>query len=222
MIDRMRTGIPGLDGMIDGGLPVPSLILVAGDVGSGRTTLCSQFLFRGAALGETGICFLTLNGSPEWSLKLFSTYEFTEARFLGNEIKLVNLEEFLEGSPCSEEVLGGIARELDNHRPRRVVIDCLSHLEDRMDSYRRFLQKLSGLIKKNNAVALVTGDCHPGEPYPVEIAQIADGVILLHNTEEDFVRRRSIGILKMCGTAHHLGRSAVDISSRGIMVYSGL
>jgi len=46
MICRMWTRIPGLGGMIEGGLPVPSLILVAGDVGSGRTTLCSESLFH--------------------------------------------------------------------------------------------------------------------------------------------------------------------------------
>jgi len=58
----MPTGIPGLDEMIGGGLPVPSLILVAGDAGAGKTTFCTQFLCKGADLGEPGLYFLTFGG----------------------------------------------------------------------------------------------------------------------------------------------------------------
>jgi circadian clock protein KaiC len=40
-IERMPTGIPGLDDMIEGGLPIPSITLVAGDAGAGKTTMKS-------------------------------------------------------------------------------------------------------------------------------------------------------------------------------------
>jgi KaiC/GvpD/RAD55 family RecA-like ATPase len=56
----------------------------------------------------------------------------------------------------------------------------------------------------------------------VEIAQVADGVILIQNAEVGMVRKRSIEVLKMSGTAHHLGRYAVDISAKGLTVYPGL
>jgi KaiC/GvpD/RAD55 family RecA-like ATPase len=43
-IERIQTGVPGLDGMLGGGLPIPSLILVAEDIGAGKVTFCTRFL----------------------------------------------------------------------------------------------------------------------------------------------------------------------------------
>jgi len=51
---------------------------------------------------------------------------------------------------------------------------------------------------------------------------VADGIILLKNEEINLTRRRSIEILKMRGTSHHLGKQAVDISTKGMTIYPGL
>jgi KaiC/GvpD/RAD55 family RecA-like ATPase len=46
--------------------------------------------------------------------------------------------------------------------------------------------------------------------------------VLLQNAEVNQVRKRTIEVLKMSGTAHHLGKYAVDISAKGLTVYPGL
>ena len=53
---------------------------------------------------------------------------------------------------------------------------------------------------------------------PSQIAQVADGIILLKNVEINLTRMKSIEILKMCGTSHHLGKRAVDISAKGMVI----
>ncbi|MBU1913849.1 MAG: KaiA-binding protein, partial [Candidatus Thermoplasmatota archaeon] len=58
---RIESGIPGLDEMIEGGFPFPSVILVAGGAGSGKTTFAQKFLFAGADKGEQGLFFSTLS-----------------------------------------------------------------------------------------------------------------------------------------------------------------
>lgn len=221
-IDRMPTGIPGLNEMIEGGFPVPSLILVAGDAGAGKTTLCTQFLCQGAKLGEPGLCFLTFGEPSEWVLDFISTFDFVDKRYFGNKISYVELEDLVEVGP-GEHILQEILREIERFKARRIVFENISLLKDVLKhNYRRFLCKLSNLVKEREIVALVTGDTFFGEPYPAEVAQIADGIILLQNTEVNSLRRRSIEVLKMCGTSHHLGKYAVDISARGLTVYPGL
>jgi len=74
----MPTGIPGLDNMMEGGLPRPSLILLAGDAGAGKTTFCTQFLCKGADLGEHGLCLLTFGGPPDLLFNYASSYEFVK------------------------------------------------------------------------------------------------------------------------------------------------
>ena len=54
-----RTGIPGLDDILAGGLPCNCFYLVQGDPGSGKTTLALQFLFEGLRHGEK-VLYITL------------------------------------------------------------------------------------------------------------------------------------------------------------------
>ena len=63
MIDRLPTGIDGLDPLIGGGFPRGSLILLAGEPGTGKTIFASRFLCRGATQSnENGIYVSFLEG----------------------------------------------------------------------------------------------------------------------------------------------------------------
>ncbi len=222
-IDRMPTGIQGLDDMIEGGLPIPSITLVAGDAGAGKTTLCTQFLCKGADQGEHGLYLLTFGGPPDLLFNFSTSYEFVKSSYFGKEICYVELEGIMEKAGRSNELLQALEMQIDTIEPARIVIENLSVLEDVLkDEYWRFLLKLSHLIKAKKAVALVAEDALPGAPYPMPIAQVADGIILLQNEEINSTRRRTIEILKMCGTSHHLGKRAVDISVKGLVIYPGL
>jgi KaiC/GvpD/RAD55 family RecA-like ATPase len=222
-IERMPTGIPGLDDMIEGGLPIPSITLVAGDAGAGKTTLCTQFLCEGATRKEHGLYLLTFGGPSDLQFNFASSYEFVKRTYFGKEIYYVELEAIIEKAGRSNELLQAIETEIDDIKPARIVVENLSVLEDVLkDEYWRFLLKLSHLIKTKGMVALMAEDALPGVPYPSQIAQVADGIILLKNVEINLTRMKSIEILKMCGTSHHLGKRAVDISAKGMVIYPGL
>ena len=225
-IERMPTGISGLDNMIEGGFPIPSIILVAGDTGTGKTTLCTQFLCKGAGIGERGLCFLTYGGPLDLLLNFASSYEFVNRTFFGTELRYIELDEMLDHSweeGGSESILKEFEVQISNFKPARIVIEGLSILEDALkEDYWRFLLRLSHLLKIKRVVAVLAEDSLPGFLYPPRIAEVADGIILLKNEEINLTRRRSIEILKMCGTSHHLGKHAVDISPKGMMIYPGL
>lgn len=225
-IERMPTGISGLDNMIEGGFPIPSIILVAGDTGTGKTTLCTQFLFKGAGMGERGLCFLTYGGPLDLLLNFASSYEFVNRTFFGAEIRYIELNEMLDQAwkeGGSEFILKEFEMHISDFNPARVVIEGLSILEDALkEDYWRFLLRLSHLLKTKRVVAVLAEDSLPGSMYPPRIAEVADGIVLLKNEEINLTRRRSIEILKMCGTSHHLGKHAVDISAKGMMIYPGL
>ena len=63
-IDRVKTGIPGLDELIEGGFPRGDTILVAGKAGTGKTILANQFLYNGAVMYEEPGVLVTLEESP--------------------------------------------------------------------------------------------------------------------------------------------------------------
>ena len=64
---KVKSGIPELDSLIDGGFTNPSVILLLGHPGSGKTNFALKYLFEGAKKNEKGkqavkpICPLPLN-----------------------------------------------------------------------------------------------------------------------------------------------------------------
>jgi len=188
-----------------------------------RPHFALSFSVKGRDLGEPGLYFLTFGGPLDSLFKFISTYDFVKRNYLGREIRYIELDNKLERAGRAEDVLEAIQTEIEKFGPKRIVIENLSDLEDVLKgNFRRFLLKLSHLVKEQKAVVLVTGDALPRAPYPAKIAHVADGIILLQNEEINLARRRSIEILKMCGTSHHLGKYAVDISVKGLTVYPGL
>jgi circadian clock protein KaiC len=55
-----RTGVSGLDNVLEGGFPRGYLYLVEGQPGSGKTTMALQFLIEGRSSGEKGL-YITLS-----------------------------------------------------------------------------------------------------------------------------------------------------------------
>jgi len=47
MAEKVATGIPGLDDLVDGGFPQGRVVLVIGGPGTGKTILAGQFLYKG-------------------------------------------------------------------------------------------------------------------------------------------------------------------------------
>ena len=52
---RLTTGTPGLDTLLQGGIPAGRTVLVSGTTGTGKTILGAQFLAAGVAQGEPGV-----------------------------------------------------------------------------------------------------------------------------------------------------------------------
>ena len=51
-MEKVSTGIEGVDRLLSGGLPKGKSYLVAGEPGTGKTLFCLQYLLEGAKKGE--------------------------------------------------------------------------------------------------------------------------------------------------------------------------
>jgi KaiC/GvpD/RAD55 family RecA-like ATPase len=62
-LKRASTGVDGLDRMLDGGLIAGRTYILAGDAGSGRSTICGHFLMDGVKKGED-VLYVTVDSPP--------------------------------------------------------------------------------------------------------------------------------------------------------------
>ena len=62
-LNRAHTGIEGLDRMLEGGLLANRTYILAGDAGSGRSSICGHFLMEGVNKGED-VLYVTVDSPP--------------------------------------------------------------------------------------------------------------------------------------------------------------
>ncbi len=221
---RLKSGIPGMDEMMEGGFPFPSTVLVAGGAGTGKTTMAIQFLAQGAQDGEQGLFFTTLSEPTQWMLRFVSRFGFIKREYFGTKIKYVDLGPFLMENNQPSTVLEHIEEQIAEHMPQRIVIDPLTVVGEMISgSYRTFLYDLTTRLKNWQAVSVLTGEVLPGQAYPVELAYVVDTLVLLStDLSPEGTRRKYLEILKMRGTNHGTGKNLVDLSARGFVVQVGL
>ena len=63
VVRRVRTGIPGLDEILYGGIPERNIVLVSGGPGTGKSIMGMQFLYHGLVNDESGV-FVALEEHP--------------------------------------------------------------------------------------------------------------------------------------------------------------
>ncbi len=216
---RISSGINGLDEMIEGGFPFPSVVLVAGSAGTGKTTFAMKFLTEGAKKGEQGLFFTTLSEPTQWMLRYASQFDFIKKDYFGNEIQYEDMGLLLQREGY-EELLDFIDDKIAEVMPQRIVIDPITVVGAFFEKdYRLFLFELTNLLKNWQAVTVLTGEVKPGEPYPAQISYAVDSVVLLSMMEEEGVRRKYLEVLKMRGTNHIAGRQPLTITSEdGVIV----
>ena len=66
---KIKTGITGLDDILNGGIPIGNLVVVSGEPGAGKTIMCLQYLYRGITeYNEPGV-YVSLEESPDEIVK---------------------------------------------------------------------------------------------------------------------------------------------------------
>ena len=213
-VSRIKTGINGLNNILEGGYPYPSTIVVAGTPGSGKTTYGMQFLFEGAKKGDVGLYITTLSEPTQWMLRFCSRYEFIDREQLGKNVNYFDLGSSLKKAGTYEDLIAVINDKITELTPQRIVIDpitVISHIFK--EDYRLFLFDLCMELKNWQTTSLLMAETDGKFRDIMQESFTADGVIFLYNIDDGAAgRKRYLEVLKMRGTAHGTGRNIADLS----------
>lgn len=223
MVLRVPTRIAGFDEMIDGGIPAGSIVLLAGNAGSGKTLFSSHLINAMAETGKSLYCgFFEKRDNFISNAKNFG-FDFQK---LEDEGKLTISEFF----PILEEgitmLVSAIEADLDRIQPSLLIIDSVSTLTGDVKGKQevRFLLKMIDSITKsrNITVILVT-------ELPLNVADVgfgveefmADSIIMLKYIEVDGEIKRCVSVMKMRETSHDMNIHEYKIGGSGMTVESG-
>jgi len=224
-LDALATGVPGFDEVLGGGLPELSFNLIAGDPGSGKTTLAMQVMFANATVARPGL-YLTLLGEP--SLKMLryqQQFEFFDASRIGSEVHFLNLsEQVLAGD--LKGVLARIVEEVGRLHPGIVIIDSFRTVSrtgpaaQGMDpELERFVQRLALHLTSWEITSFLIGE-YTEEEFRNPVFTVADGIIWLTQATHRNSVVRKLQVLKMRGRAGMPGLHTLRMTDKGVQVFA--
>ncbi|AFK50580.1 putative circadian clock protein, KaiC [Thermogladius calderae 1633] len=234
MVERVKTGIPGFDEILNGGIPKRNVVLLSGGPGTGKTIMASQFLWNGLQMGEPGV-YVALEEHPVqvrvnmkqfgWDVKQYEqqgVFAVVDA-FTGGIGEAAKREKYVVKDPTDVGELVDVLRTaLKDVNAMRVVIDSVSTLYLTKPSVARSVimslkKVLSGTGTTSILVSQVSvterGFGGPG------VEHAADGIVRLDLDEVDGELIRSVIVWKMRGTSHSLKRHPFEITDKGIVIY---
>ncbi len=222
---RVKTGIPGLDNMLRGGLLPQTATLVEGAPGTGKSTLGMQFIYHGiVAHDEPGI-ILTFEQFPSQYYRDAANFGW-DFRQLEKEGRLHIMMTSPEVSSAFLQKAGGQIEELAHKMgASRILVDSLSQFERVTQDPILFRQTAYGFInglKREGLTAILTresgallgeiGEQDQGASFMV------DTYILLRYVEIESAMHKAMLVLKMRGSDHDKEIRQFAITSRGIEV----
>lgn len=223
IINRLPTGVQGLDDVLGGGLPEYSFNLIAGAPGSGKTTLAHQLMFALATPQRPALYFTVLGEPPLKMLRYQQQFEFFDSSKIGKSIHFVNLGDDTASGDL-DKVLGSITSAVQLHGPALVFIDSfrsviLASQGSAFISLQQFVQQLGMLMASWQATSFLLGEYFSeGEPNP--IFTVADGLIWLRQSVERNSVVRKMEVSKLRGQATLPGLHTFRIDSAGIKVFA--
>lgn len=218
---RTKSGIPGFDELVGGGIPEGNLIVVSGDPGSGKTNFCLRFLYEGALnYNEPGV-YISLEETEQEIIK--------EAAFFGYDFLNLIKQRKLVVSTISlydfDKLKNTIEESVESVKAKRMVIDpgvVFRLFFERELEARKTILALGKMLKGMNVTTLITNEISLDKVTSLFGLEefVADGVILLYHTKLENRFIRSIGVLKMRGTKISEKLHPLDIGPSGIKVLS--
>ena len=235
-MNRVATGIPGFDELVEGGLPEGRAFLVSGGTGTGKTIFATQFLINGAKMNEPGV-YLTLDERPDliredmlrfgWNLRSFEDkgllkiVDGTMAK-LGIPSDKLDYEVIDKGD--LDKLLLELMRAIKKIRAKRVVIDSIPALGLNFDNeheVRKAVLKMVYLLARAGVTTIFTTEINEEtkqlSKYGVE-EFVADGVVVLHYMGIGTQSNRTLHIRKMRATKHNEDLHPLEITDNGIRV----
>ncbi len=210
-MERVASGIPGLDELTEGGFPEGHSILVSGSPGTGKSIFGLQFLYDGALKNEPGV-YITFEEKVDKIILHAKRFGWDLQKLIDKKLLII---ESIDVNDI-EKVIGIVSKRASEIKAKRLVVDSLSKFSlqttIRSDVFKSEVREPDAKLREIGSIYFLITRINALGMTSVLISELpaktgyfsrdgvsefeCDGLILLENTGED----RLITVHKMRGT----------------------
>ncbi len=229
LMERCQTGIPGFDGLCDGGLVRNSVNAILGGPGAGKTIFMVQFLVNGATkFNENGLYV---------SFEIGFEDLYKDAIAFGWDLEKMDGQDkikFLRISPETDvtELKKELTKLVTKYKIRRVCVDPITLFglgENNLGKVRETIFDVTSMLKRMDVTVLLASETASADTEEVGfgggtdaksqyVKFLSDGIVDLYSSGLGGVSDRAVRISKMRRTAHYRGPAPMEITKAGIKV----
>ena len=219
-LERVRTGVAGLDTVLDGGLFQDSLTIVQGQPGAGKTILGNQMCFSHARGGGRAVYVTLLAENHSRMLQHLCGMDFFDQALIPGGVFYASAFQTLEA-----DGLRGLLRllwdEMRRHEATLLVLDGLVTVELQAVgemAFKKFVHELQAqAVLAGCSMVLLTS---AGEGFPPSAEHtMVDAVIEMRSRLYGWRAERDMEVLKRRGAGFLRGRHAFRITDAGVEVF---
>lgn len=221
---RHGTGVPGLDELMGGGIPIGDVVMIAGPSGSGKTTFATQFVAEGARSGESVVAAVFEEYPEEYLARARARGQGLDDVVASGQVRLIYLRPL---DLSVDETLSELLEAVVKSGATRVVIDSLSGFEVALapafrEDFRESLYRLVGALTAAGVTVLLTAETVGGYSdlgmTSDRVFFVADDVIVQRYVEIGGRLQKVLNIVKMRGSEHSKEFNTYEVGASGAMI----
>ena len=221
-LQRLESGVPGLDTILVGGLVAGASYIVQGRPGSGKTILANQIAFHHVAAGHRALFVTMLAESHDRLFQFLSTLSFFDRARVGAELQFVSAVDAMDGTGL-DDVVTLLRREIVRQQASLLIVDGLRNARSSTSEpleIKRFIAAVQAHAAFAGCTVLLLANSQIDDGSP-ELTMV-DGVIELC---EDLIGSRSVRrvqLRKTRGSVALTGLHEMEITGDGIVIHPRL
>jgi circadian clock protein KaiC len=221
---RLSTGISKLDGMMDGGIPDGSSLLLAGPSGSGKSIMAAQFIAEGLLQGEPGVVAIFEELPSEFTRRAAQFGIDFETPQKNGTLKVIYIRPL---DLSVDETVHAIVDAVKRIAAKRVVIDSMVGFEmalapDFRHEFRESLYRMIGALTRLGVTVVSTVEVE--EDFTsmglsnYAISFLSDDILRLRYVSINGQLRKMMMVVKMRGSAHSIDMWEYHITGKGVVI----
>ncbi|WP_449432253.1 ATPase domain-containing protein [Pseudomonas putida] len=221
-LQRLVTGIDGLDALLKGGLVAGASYIIQGPPGAGKTILANQLACGHVREGGRVLVATLLSESHERLFQYLGTLDFFDPTLVGDQIQFVSAFDTLEQEGL-DAVVRLLRQEIGRQQASLLIVDGLLNARVRAETTldtKKFVSELQGHAAFAGCTVLLLTSARLEEASPEHT--MVDGVIELGEQLVGSRAMRHIQLRKTRGSGALSGRHECQIDEAGMHVYPRL